>query len=318
MDEKKNELKNKQGNETDESDEVIKVVDDYDDFQTMVRERKNKVEDEVASSKEDAKKDHKEKPLEVKEKAGEKIADSEDEVEHKVFGGTDVSEEKVSGVTKETKNDSETKGKTDKDSSDKSNKKNKEDKTSDKPAVKNKEEEKTSDKSAVKNKEGEKTFDKSAAKNKEGEKTSDKSAVKDKEGEKTSDKSVAKNKEEKKISGTKDKAEKEIAAAREDVVLSDSTPYIHNSKKTSSSKKGVFITLGVLVSLLIVAYVSGFVYFSNHFYQHVTVNGIDVSGMNKESAKNVLDSFYNNYNLTLKTIDLDEITIEGKDIGNCS
>ena len=36
--------------------------------------------------------------------------------------------------------------------------------------------------------------------------------------------------------------------------------------------------------------------------------------MNKESAKNVLDSFYNNYNLTLKTIDLDEITIEGKDI----
>ena len=258
MDEKKNELKNKPGNETDVSDEVIKVVDDYDDFQTMVRERKNKVEDEVASSKEDVKKDHKEKPLDVKEKAGEKISDSEDEVEHKIFGGTDVSEEKVSGVTKETKNNSETKGKTDKDSSDKSNKKNKE--------------------------------------------------------EKTSDKSAAKNKEEKKISGTKDKAEKEIAAAREDVVLSDSTPYIHNSKKTSGSKKGVFITLGVLVSLLIVAYVSGFVYFSNHFYQHVSVNGIDVSGMNKESARNVLDSFYNNYNLTLKTIDLDEITIEGKDI----
>ena len=94
----------------------------------------------------------------------------------------------------------------------------------------------------------------------------------------------------------------------------DNKPYIDNTKKSSGAKKGIHITLGVIAALLIIAYVAGFVYFSSHFYQYVSVNGIDVAGMDKVSAKNVLDNFYKNYSLTIETIDLKETTIDGKDI----
>lgn len=63
-----------------------------------------------------------------------------------------------------------------------------------------------------------------------------------------------------------------------------------------------------------IAYLTGFIYFSGHFYQSASINGLDVSDMNQENAKQTLDYFYKNYVLTLETIDGDTIPINGKDI----
>ena len=62
-------------------------------------------------------------------------------------------------------------------------------------------------------------------------------------------------------------------------------------------KKGLWIAAGSIAGLLLFAYIAGFVYFSNHFYQDVTVNGVTVSGMNKETARQTLDYFNNNYKI---------------------
>ena len=86
-----------------------------------------------------------------------------------------------------------------------------------------------------------------------------------------------------------------------------------NAKKTGH--KGLLIGLGCIVGILLIAYVAGVVYFSGHFYKDVTINGIEVSGMDKTGAKNVLDTFYSNYTLTLNTIEDKQIVIDGKDIG---
>ena len=90
------------------------------------------------------------------------------------------------------------------------------------------------------------------------------------------------------------------------------------AKKTGTEKKGghkgLLIGLGCVVGLLLIAYVAGIVYFSGHFYKDVTINGIEVSGMDKAGAKNVLDTFYNNYTLTLNTIEDKQIVIDGRDI----
>ncbi len=80
------------------------------------------------------------------------------------------------------------------------------------------------------------------------------------------------------------------------------------------SKKTLWIVLGVAASLLIIAYFTGFIYFSGHFYQDAVINGVNVSGMNKDLAKQTLDNFYKDYVLTIETIDGNQITIDGKDI----
>ncbi len=80
------------------------------------------------------------------------------------------------------------------------------------------------------------------------------------------------------------------------------------------SKKTMWIVLGLAASLLIIAYFTGYIYFSGHFYQDVAINGVNVSGMNKELAKQTLDNFYKDYVLTIETIDGNQITIDGKDI----
>lgn len=80
------------------------------------------------------------------------------------------------------------------------------------------------------------------------------------------------------------------------------------------SKKALWIVLGFAASLLIIAYFAGFIYFSGHFYQDVAINGVNVSGMNKEVAKQTLDNFYKDYILTIETIDGKQVSIDGKDI----
>ncbi len=85
-------------------------------------------------------------------------------------------------------------------------------------------------------------------------------------------------------------------------------------KKEQKGKKGVAIFFGVVLVLLLGAYIGGFVYFSNYFYPNVAINGVDVSNMDQATAKKTLDDFNKNYVLTLETIDGKQITIAGSDI----
>ena len=276
MDEKKNEEIKKDMGE--ESGDVITVVDDYDDFQTMVKDRKNDSSEaehkKAASVEEDINKKNSAKEKEsINDKAEEKKEATKDKLEEKKESAKDKLEEKKEAINDKLEEKKE--------------------------ATKDKLEEK---KESAKEKAEEK---KEALKEKVDEK---KEAAKEKIEEKTDS---VKEKAEKEKESIKDKVEKEVAATKEEI---DNKPYIDNTKKSSGAKKGILITLGVVASLLIIAYIAGFVYFSSHFYQYASVNGIDVAGMDKASAKSVLDNFYKNYKITLETIDLKEAVIDGKDI----
>lgn len=210
---------------------------------------------------------------------------------------------------------------------------------------KEKEEQKDSDKEADK-KEEKKDSDKETEKKEENEKASDKEADKKEENKKDSDKEVDK-KEEKKDSDkeddikNKEKADEKVTASKEDIknnavsqskriadakasqktienVEGKDTAASDKEQKNSSrkpkSKKALWITLGTATVLLVIAYISGFVYFSGHFYQDAAINGINISGMNKADAKRTLDNFYANYMLTMETIDGKQVVIDGKEI----
>lgn len=214
---------------------------------------------------------------------------------------------------------------------------------------KEKEEQKDSDKEAdkkeEKKEENEKDSDKEADK-KEEKKDSDKEADKKEENKKDSDKEVDK-KEEKKDSDkeddikNKEKAGEKVTASKEDIKnnavsqskriadakasqktienaegkdIAASDKEQRNSSRKPKSKKALWITLGTAAVLLVIAYISGFVYFSGHFYQDAAINGINISGMNKADAKRTLDNFYANYMLTMETIDGKQVVIDGKEI----
>lgn len=220
MDEKKNDAMN-------EDLDVVTVVEDYDEFQALVKDRKNFFDDEKSDSKKSETKDNKDlQKDEVKE------SDKKDKSETKTE--SDKKEKSESKPDADKKEKSETKTETD-------NKTSKEKKN---------------------------------------------------------------NIEEKKAT-----EEKEVKENKK-----SDTPYVDNTVKKSGSKKRLLIGLSVFAGILLIAYISGFVYFSGHFYQDVAVNGINVSGMNKASAKNVLDTFYKNYNLEIETIDNEKYVIDGKDI----
>ena len=85
-------------------------------------------------------------------------------------------------------------------------------------------------------------------------------------------------------------------------------------KSVKSGKKGLKITLSCFVAILLIAYISGTVYFFGHFYKDVSINGVTVSNMSKDVAGKTLDSFYSNYALTLETIDGEQVVLNGKDI----
>lgn len=115
------------------------------------------------------------------------------------------------------------------------------------------------------------------------------------------------------ISGSKKLAD--IKAAKENEAKSQNL----SKKNTGSSgkengKKGLWIALGSVAGLLLIVYVAGFVYFGSHFYNQVTINGVNVSGMNENNAKQTLDQFYKSYKLKLTLIDDSEKVIDGDDI----
>lgn len=85
-------------------------------------------------------------------------------------------------------------------------------------------------------------------------------------------------------------------------------------KESKKENRGFKLALQIVAGLLLCIYIAGFVYFSGHFYQDVTLNGIDVSNMNLQTAKTKLENFYADYELTLKTIDGKEVKIDANEI----
>lgn len=84
--------------------------------------------------------------------------------------------------------------------------------------------------------------------------------------------------------------------------------------KQKKSRKGIKIFFGTIAAVIAIVYFAGFAYFSNYFYPDVTINGINVSNMDKATAKQTLDNFYKQYILTLETIDGKQSTITAADI----
>ena len=116
------------------------------------------------------------------------------------------------------------------------------------------------------------------------------------------------------ISGSKKLAD--IKAAKEKLEDSSANNKTKQSIKNTDgkNKKSLWIALSGLAGIFLIVYIAGFVYFSSHFYKDTDINGVSVSGMNKETAKNTLESFYKNYKLKVVLIDDSEKLIDGKDI----
>lgn len=151
-----------------------------------------------------------------------------------------------------------------------------------------------------------------------GKKTVSQKEAQPKEETKENTKGNTKEKEDanKAISQSKKIADAKMAmsATRAALDTGDKEKGSKTQKEKTKNKKILWITLGTIAGILLIAYLTGFIYFSGHFYQSAAINGIDVSNMNQESAKQTLDYFYKNYVLTLETIDGDQIPIDGKDI----
>ena len=145
----------------------------------------------------------------------------------------------------------------------------------------------------------------------DAEETAKKEVEDKKEEEKTSDKQKDADKTAPSKAVTQSKR---IAEAAEAAKKQQESEKKDTKKAEKTGHKGLLIGLGCIVGILLIAYVAGIVYFSSHFYKDVTINGIEVSGMDKAGAKNILDTFYSNYTLTLNTIEDKQIVIDGKDI----
>ncbi|MDE6759114.1 MAG: L,D-transpeptidase family protein [Lachnospiraceae bacterium] len=186
-------------------------------------------------------------------------------------------------------------------------------------------------KDADKKTESDKDEKKDSGKKEESDKDSVKKEESDKEDKKDSTEKKESGDDEKKQSHNKDAKEnekKDTSGEEKKTAVSSNaitqSKRIEEAKKAAEqkamdntkpkSKKTLWIVLGLAASLLIIVYFAGFIYFSGHFYQDAAINGVNVSGMNKDLAKQTLDNFYKDYVLTIETIDGNQITIDGKDI----
>lgn len=173
---------------------------------------------------------------------------------------------------------------------------------------KNSEEEVSKDSEKAEKKESDKKDNKDSEKDKEKDSEKDESKTSEKDEKKDSAKDVKKDfeQEESKESKTADQDDKKDFLDQEVITTQNA--------KSNKGRKALGIALGAVAALLLIVYISGFVYFSGHFYQDVSINGVPVSNMDKAEAKQALDNFYTNYILTMETIDGNQISVDGKDI----
>ncbi len=87
------------------------------------------------------------------------------------------------------------------------------------------------------------------------------------------------------------------------------------TKARHASAGGGVVAAILAFVLVIVAYVVMGFYFSSHFLPGTVVNGVDVSLMTAEKAKNELVDAFESYKLTLNELDNKQEVIKGSDIG---
>ena len=284
-------------------DDDVVVVDDIDNFVSKDKDSSQKDSEKVSASKSSDNEDSDAKEYKENTSDNKPVTDEKEDKEDKPKA--DKKADKEDKPKADSKDGKEDKSKADsKDGKEDKSKADKKEDKEDKPNDVDKENKKIiSDHSSDSDKKDSKNEDKTE---KDKKNSSDDESGKGKENA-SSEKSNADNKDKKEENKSENKSDNKGLDIEEPKVIE--TP-----KKQSGGKKGILIGLGTVAGLLLIAYISGFVYFSNHFYKDVTVNGINVSNMSKETAKNTLDSFYKDYTLTLKTIDDKEIVIDGKDI----
>ena len=80
-------------------------------------------------------------------------------------------------------------------------------------------------------------------------------------------------------------------------------------------------TIGITVILLLVligaagAYLAIGMHYKTHFFEHVTINGIDVSDLTAEEAEKLIAQKAEDYRVILTTKEGTQEKIEGSDIG---
>ena len=121
-------------------------------------------------------------------------------------------------------------------------------------------------------------------------------------------------KDEKKESEKDEKKDSKLSDQNDQTDFSEQEIITTQGVKPHKGKKILGIALGTVAALFLIVYIAGYIYFSGHFYKDATINGLLVSNMSKEQAKEIMDDFYSNYGLLLETIDGKQITIAGEDI----
>ncbi len=188
------------------------------------------------------------------------------------------------------------------------------DKSKSEPQKEIKEDKKESEKKVESNEKKDSEKKEEFDKKKDSEKKEESDEKKDSQKKEESDeKKESEKKDTKAITQSKRLADAKAAESTK-TVDTDKVELKQPVQKQKKGKKGVAIFFGIILVLLLGAYVAGFVYFSNYFYPSVAINGINVSNMDQATAKKTLDDFNKNYTLTLETIDGKQIIIAGKDI----
>lgn len=86
-------------------------------------------------------------------------------------------------------------------------------------------------------------------------------------------------------------------------------------KKSISLQKKVLIIVGAILAALLIIYMGFSIYFMNHFCFRTTINGVDVSGVSVEKAKEEVQKAMDHYELSVVERDGSIDTIQGSDFG---
>ncbi|MDO5156338.1 MAG: L,D-transpeptidase family protein [Eubacteriales bacterium] len=197
-------------------------------------------------------------------------------------------------------------------------KKEKDDKTTEKEKTEEKkaEEKKEDSKAEEKKAEEKKKEDSKTEEKKIEEKKKDDSKAEEKEADHAkkdkNSKSSKPSSESKKLADIKAAEEKKQSEKQKEGAKEEKKKDATKDKK--KSKKGIMIAFASFAGVLLIGYFVGVFYFFQHFYQAVTINGVNVSGTDKAYANQLLNDFYKNYQLNIALIDGTEEIIKAQDI----
>ncbi|MDO5294579.1 MAG: peptidoglycan binding domain-containing protein [bacterium] len=90
---------------------------------------------------------------------------------------------------------------------------------------------------------------------------------------------------------------------------------LNRTKISGNTKKIVFGCVGLLLGILIIAYLCVSQFYKDHFYAQTFINGLDCSNLTAEEAKELISQNVNTYVLTVKGRNDVTEKISGADIG---